>query len=175
MAGDGTERRVRGWIGLACALAVAIGLAAACLVLRAEPGIAGLAVAISGVGLVAGRALAARERDAKAGLFVSLADRTVDGVVLAAVAWAAREHEPAASAGALLALGASFLAAYVRARGEALGYRIPESVGTRAIQLGWLALVLAAGWTGWGLFALAAWMALVVVVRVSQVVKEERV
>jgi hypothetical protein len=166
---------VRGWIGLGCALAVAAGLAAVWWAIRGEPRVAGAAVALAGVGLVAARALAARERDARARLFVSLADRAVDGVVLAAVAWASREHEPAAAAGALVALGASFLAAYVRARGEALGYRVPEGTGTRAVQLAWLAAVLAAGQVRWGLLALGLWMLLVAGVRVSQVAKEERV
>lgn len=175
VAGDGTERRVRGWIGLVCALAVAAALAASWWALRADPRLAGLAVAVSGVGLVAGRAIAARERDAKARLFVSLADRTADGAVLAAVAWAAREPEPAASAGALLSLGASFLAAYVRARGEALGYHVPEGTATRAIQLAWLAGVLITGETRWSLLALGLWMLLVTGVRASQVAKEERV
>jgi hypothetical protein len=162
-------------VGLACAVAVGAGLAAAWWVLRSEPRVASLAVAASGAGLVLGRALAVRGGDTRARLFVSLADRAVDGAVLAAVAWATRGSEPLASAGALVALGTSFLAAYVRARGEALGYRIPEGIGTRAIQLAWLAAVLAAGWTGWGLLALAAWTGAVVAVRVSQVVKEERV
>lgn len=175
VAEDGAERRARGRTGLACGLGAAVGLAAAWLVIRGEPRVAGLAVALAGVALVTGRVLARRGRDARAGLFVSLADRTVDGAVLAAVAWAARERDPAGSAGALVALGASFLAAYVRARGEALGYRVPEGTGTRAIQLTWLAVALAAGFTRWGLLALGLWGLLVVAVRVSQVAKEERV
>lgn len=175
MAEDGAERRERVWAGLACGLAATVGLAAAWWVLRGESRLAGLAVALAGVGLVTGRVLARRSRDARAGLLVSLADRTVDGTVLAAAAWAARERDPAASAGALVALGAAFLAAYVRARGEALGYRVPEGTGTRAIQLAWLAVALAAGLTRWGLLALGLWTLFVVGVRVSQVAKEERV
>jgi hypothetical protein len=175
VAGDGVQRRVRGWVALACGLSLLAGLGAAWWAIRGGSRAAGVTVAIAGVGLVVARAFAVRGRDARARLFVSLADRAVDGVVLAAVAWASRGREPAASAGALVALGASFLAAYVRARGEALGYRIPEGIGTRAVQLAWLATVLAAGLARWGLLALGLWMLLVVGVRVSQVAKEERV
>lgn len=175
VAGDREERRARGWIGLACGLAVALGLATAWWVIRGEPRAAGLGAGGAGIGLVTGRVLAGRGRDARARLFVSLADRTVDGAVLAAAAWAAREQDPVASAGALLALGASFLAAYVRARGEALGYRVPDGTVTRAVQLAWIAAALGAGLTRWGLLALGLWMLLVVGVRVSQVAKEERV
>lgn len=174
VAGDGTQRRARAWVALVCTLATAAAIVAACLALAVDLRAAGVAAGVGGAGLVAGRVLAERARDVRGRLFVSLADRAFDGAVLASAAWATRETEPPASAGALLALGAGFLAAYVRARGEALGYRVPEGLWTRAVQVAWLAAVLLGGWTRWGLLALAAWMLAVTGVRVSQVVKEER-
>ena len=134
----------------------------------------GVALA-AGIVLVIAGILASRTRDARPRLLVSFADRAFDGALLAATAWTFRVTLPAASAGALVALASGFLAAYVRARGSALGYLVEEGAGTRAIRVGLVATALLAGWTEWALFAVAAWMLLVTLVRVSQVAKEERV
>lgn len=171
VAGDRTGGR-RAWVAAACAVGAAAGLGSAWGILAGDLRLGGGVAAVAGAALVAGRALS--DGDVRARLFVSLADRLVDGAMLGAVAWWAREREPAAAAGALLALATSALAAYVRARGGALGYGVPESLGVRAVQVAWLAVALLAGWERWGLLALAAWTAGVVAVRVSQVVKEER-
>jgi hypothetical protein len=128
----------------------------------------------AGIFLVAAGVLASRARDVRARLLVSFADRAFDGAVLASVAWVSRTAAPAAAAGALLALAAGFLGAYVRARGSALGYLIEEGAATRAIRVGLVSTALIAGWTEWALFGVAAWMLLVTLVRVSQVAKEER-
>lgn len=171
MAGDRTGRRRR-WVATACAIAAVAALASAWRIVAGDPRAGGALAAAAGVGLVVARVLG--EGDQRARLFVSLADRGVDGAILGAIAWWAWDRQPAAASGALLALAAAGLAAYVRARGAALGYGVPDALGTRAVQLAWLALVLLAGWERWGLIALAAWTAAVVGVRVSQVVKEER-
>ncbi len=171
MAGDGTGRR-RGWAAAASSLAAAAGLVAAWRVLAGDLRLGGVVVALGGLGLAAGRALA--EGDLRSRLFASLADRVVEGAVLAAVAWWAREREPAAAAGALVALGGMAIAAYIRARGEALGYRMGEASATRAVLLGWLAVVLLAGWERWGLVGLGAATVAVAGARVRRVVRQER-
>jgi hypothetical protein len=107
-------------------------------------------------------------------MVLSFTDRAFDGAILAAVAWTSRTEDPAAAAGALLALTAGFLAAYIRARGAALGYVVEESPGTRAVRTGLISVALLAGWTHWALFVVAIWMLLVALVRASQVAKEER-
>lgn len=169
-----TQARARALVAtLSGAAVLATGLATwAILDARLRPG--GWAALGAGILLVAAGVLASRARDVRARLLVSFADRAFDGAVLASVAWVSRTAEPAAAAGALLALAAGFLGAYVRARGSALDYLIEEGAATRAIRVGLVSTALLAGWTQWALFGVAAWMVLVTLVRVSQVAKEER-
>jgi len=169
-----TQARARALVATLCGTAaLAIGLATwAILDGKLPPG--GWAALGAGILLVAAGVLASRARDARARFLVSFADRAFDGAVLAAVAWVSRTALPSAAAGAMLALAAGFLAAYVRARGSALDYLIEEGAGTRAVRIGLVATALLAGWTEWALFGVAAWMLLVTLLRVSQVAKEER-
>jgi hypothetical protein len=74
-----------------------------------------------------------------------------------------------------VALCASFLSSYVRARGAALGYDVEESVVTRTLRVALIVLGLALGWLWWTLWAVAGLCGLAAAVRTSQVVKEERV
>jgi len=81
---------------------------------------------------------------------------------------------PGAGAAALVALCASFLGSYVRARGNSLDYRVEESMFTRAARYGLVVLALGLDLAVWVLWALAAVTLLASVVRASQVAKEER-
>jgi hypothetical protein len=168
-----TRTRWRAIVPVLCAGAtVAIGLSTwAILDGRSTDG--GVWAAIAAVLLVAAGPLVPRG-DARLRMLLSFADRLFDGAILASVAWVSRSEDPAAAAGALLALAAGFLAAYVRARGAALGYLVEEGAGTRAIRTGLISAALLAGWTQWALYAVAVWMLLVALVRASQVAKEER-
>lgn len=102
-------------------------------------------------------------------------DRLWDGAVLGAIAWAARGRAPNVTAGALTALGASFLSSYVRARGAALGYSVEESHVMRGLRYALVAAGLAFGWLGWTLWVTAALALLASLVRTMQVAREERV
>ncbi len=104
----------------------------------------------------------------------TLGDRVWDGVMLASIAWVARLAEPPVAAGALLAIGASFLSAYVRAKGASLGYAVEESHVTRGIRYALIAAGLGFGWLGWTVWAAASVSVLAVVVRTAQVAREER-
>jgi hypothetical protein len=75
-----------------------------------------------------------------------LADRVFDASVLAPVAWVTRETSPRVAALALIALGASFVASYERARGTALEYRGSEGLAYRAARDGLLVIGLISGW-----------------------------
>lgn len=176
MAGEDARTRARAWTTVAalCAVAaVCIGVAT-WAILDGRPQAGGTAALAAGMLLVVAGILASRSRDPRARMLVSFTDRAFDGCILAAIAWVERSSEPAASAGALMALAAGFLAAYVRARGSALGYLVEEGAGTRAVRVGLISVALLAGWTDWALFGVASWMLLVTLVRVSQVAKEER-
>ena len=103
----------------------------------------------------------------------ALLDRLWDGAILASIAWTARRRRPHIAAAALAALGASFLSSYVRARGASLGYTVEESHVTRGIRYALIVAGLAFGWLGWTVWTAFGISVLAVVVRTSQVAKEE--
>jgi phosphatidylglycerophosphate synthase len=103
-----------------------------------------------------------------------LLDRLWDGVILASIAWTARDAAPHVSIAALAALGASFISSYVRARGASLGYTVEESHVTRGIRYALIVAGLAFGWLGWTVWATFGISVVAVLVRTSQVAKEER-
>ena len=103
-----------------------------------------------------------------------LLDRWWDGVVLGTIAWAARSSRPAVSIAALAALCLSFLSAYVRAKGASLDYSVEESHITRGLRYGLVTAGLAFDHLQWTLWAAAAVSAVAVLVRTTQVAREER-
>jgi hypothetical protein len=105
---------------------------------------------------------------------LSLVDRTFDGIVLGGLVWVTRTAEPREAAGAIVALAAGFLAAYVRARAGSLGYGIEESVITPALRYLVISGSLIVGWTSWAVWVVAVQMLAVVALRATQVAKEER-
>jgi hypothetical protein len=174
---DATSSRAA-WAWLALVAAGALIGAATWLILG--PGdlpAAGVAAAAAAASLALGSALIRRAPSPFATRWWfadSVVERGFDGAVLGAVAWATRATDPAVCAGALVAIGAGFLASYVRARGVALGYRIDEGRAVRLLRAGVLAFGLIAGALLWSIWIVAALSMLAVIVRTSQVVKEER-
>ncbi len=173
------ETRVRGGGtrtagAVLCVVAmIAVGLATwAILDQRLELG--GAFALAAGALLVTAGVLLGRAPSPRWRLLLSFADRSFDGAILASVAWVTRVDDPSTAAGALLALAAGFLAAYIRARGAALGYLVEESPGTRAVRCGLVGVALIAGWTSWAFYLVAIWMLLVALLRASQVAKEEQ-
>jgi hypothetical protein len=102
-----------------------------------------------------------------------LLDRVWDGVVLGSMAWVARTDDPGVAIAALLALCLSALSAYVRARGASLGYSVEESHLTRGLHYALIVAALGFG-LSWVLWIAVAVSTLAVVVRTSQVAREER-
>ncbi len=152
--------------------AAAILLAAWSMIAR-DPTWAGIFAGIAGASLL-GAAASPGIASAPDGFLASILDRSFDGAILGTIAWAYRTAEPWVAAGALLALGASFLAAYIRARGASLGYGVDESLGTRGLRYLLTCVGLLTGALVWAMWALFGVMALAALVRASQVVKEER-
>ena len=149
--------------------------AAALLILDDRPGPAGLAAGLAGAAGIAGGRFAIWNGDGLSMLFDPLLDRTFDGVILGAIAWSERTARPSVAAGALVALGASFLSSYVRARGASLGYDVQESTVTRGVRYALVAMGLAFGWLGWAVWAVAILAGLSSLIRTIQVAKEELV
>src|SRR5205085_10253636 len=128
----------------------------------------------AGTLLVGGAALARRSEGAFPAVLDSVVDRSFDGGLLCSIAWVERTVDPAASAGALVALAAGFLGSYVRARGTSLGYGVEESPVTRALRYGLVAAGLLSGRVGACVWAVAVLGAISAIVRAAQVAKEER-
>jgi hypothetical protein len=158
------------------ALVVAVGLVAvaAWLVLTRHVALGGAAAAGAGAALVAGAVFAHRDGRPVLRFVDSGVARAFDGCLLSAIALTSRQADAPAAGAALGALAASFLGAYVRARGVSLGYPVEESVASRAIRYGLVALGLGTKALGPTMFALLAFTVLAAGVRGSQVAKKER-
>lgn len=107
-------------------------------------------------------------------MLTELFDRFWDSAVLGSIVWVSRIDTPHVSAGGLVALTASFLSSYVRARGAALGYSVEESHVARGIRYALVAAGLLCGWLGWTVWAAALVSVLSALVRTGQVAREER-
>ena len=155
------------------AAAGAVGIAT-WLVLDGRPVGAGLGALAAGAILLAADPMMQGPGAMLERTVASFVDRAYDGAILAAIAWAYRATDPWVAVGALVALGASFLAAYVRARGASLGYGVGESSITRGLRYGLISVGLLIDGLGWTLWTVASVMGLAALVRASQVAKEER-
>lgn len=152
--------------------AAAVG---AWLVVAREPEWAALAAGASGVLLLVGGNRANHGAGGPTDRMLDeLLDRAWDGLLFGAIAWVARDPAPPVAVGALVALCASFLSAYVRARGASLSYSVEESHVTRGVRYGLVTAGLAFGWLAWTVWIAAALSVLAVAVRTSQVAREER-
>ncbi|HXJ63646.1 MAG TPA: hypothetical protein VNN79_07810 [Actinomycetota bacterium] len=156
----------------AAALLIAGGTA---LVITGAPRWAGASAAGAGALLVVTAVRIARDR-APVDLFLdSFTDRAFDGCLLSAIALVLRTADGVSAALAVAALVTSFIAAYERARGRALGYPVDDGVLARGLRYGLVALgLLVPEWLRGTLIALLALSAWVVAVRASQVAKLER-
>ena len=76
--------------------------------------------------------------------------------------------------GAIVALCASFLSSYVRARGAALGYSLEESHVTRGLRYALVTTGLLVDGLRWAVWAAAAMSVLAAAVRTGQVAREGR-
>jgi hypothetical protein len=108
-------------------------------------------------------------------MLTELLDRGWDGATLGAIAWTWFDTEPAVAAGALVALCASFLSSYVRARGAALGYSVEESHVTRGARYALVSFgLLIPNAIGLAVWVTALMGSLATAVRAGQVAREER-
>jgi hypothetical protein len=107
-------------------------------------------------------------------MLTELFDRGWDACMLGPIVWESFGANPEIAAGALVALCASFLSSYVRARGAALGYSIEESHVTRGVRYALISAGLLFGWLAWTVWAAAVLSVLAAAVRTGQVAREER-
>lgn len=120
-------------LSLIAAAALLAALAAALVLVRHQSP-AGLAVAGAG-GLLILAGIRAREaKSARLAFADASLERAVDAVILGAVAWAEIDVRPLVSAAALVALGSSYLAAYLRAKSSGLGFPLGDSLIVRSVR-----------------------------------------
>ena len=112
---------------------VLIGVAA-WLVLARHHRWAGASALGASAALVFGSVRAAASHDRVLRFLDSVTDRAFDGAILPAIAIAMRHTDMAVSALAVVAAGLSFVAAYVRTKGKALGYVVRDSLALRAAR-----------------------------------------
>ena len=156
-------------------LGAALSVLAAWLVVAREPERASVAAAVSGALLLLGGHRANHGAGGPTDRMLDeLLDRAWDGLLFGSIAWVARDPLPHVAVAALVALCASFLSAYVRARGASLEYSVEESHVTRGIRYALVAAGLAFGWLAWTVWTAAGLSLLAALVRTSQVAREER-
>src|SRR5947207_3518973 len=107
-------------------------------------------------------------------MLAQLLDRGWHAAVLGPIAWVSRSASPKVAIGALVALCASFLSSYVRARGAALGYSVEESHVTRGLRYALVSASLLFERLSWCVWAAAGVAVLAALVRTGQVAEEER-
>lgn len=142
MAETGNPARKRSLVLFLSALATAAAVLSAVLVV-VDLRVAGfIAALVSGSILQLAGVKAAETPDARLRFADSLAERTVDAVILGTLAWVAFPEEPGAAAAALVALVASYLASYLRARAVGLGFVVEETPLVRPLRMTFVALGL---------------------------------
>jgi hypothetical protein len=181
MVGSRTERARRGRPGSRApgatpilGIAILLTASATAANLLARPRAAGALALVAGGAILWGWYLAAGRGDARSRFVAMLVDPLYDGALLASVAWVWRETEPTLTVLALVALGLCYIAAYERARADALAFRTFESVGYRAARCALISIGLLTG-----LMAIALWLLIVlagaaVVVRAANVSVQHR-
>jgi hypothetical protein len=151
---------------LLLALALAGAGIAVALVLTGEGRGAGAAVALAGGALVAARGSVGEAH--RLALLLAVAERAAEAVVLGAIAWVALPGASRIGAAAITALGASYVATYLRVRSEGLGFRLSVPAPLQAVPLFLVALGLVADQVEVALWASAAFSASVLSVEIVE-------
>jgi hypothetical protein len=105
-------------------------------------------------------------------MLTELLDRGWDAALLGSIAWLSRSASPSVAIGAIVALCASFLSSYVRARGAALGYSVEESHVARGLRYALVTTGLLFDGLGWAVWSVAALSIMAAIVRTGQVARE---
>ena len=103
-----------------------------------------------------------------------LLDRAYEASILVSLAWVNREGANIDSVLALVGLGASYLAAYQRAKGQALGYHGTEGAALLWTRYAILVLLLLTGWLLAGLWVYVALTVPAAAAQAWNVARQER-
>jgi phosphatidylglycerophosphate synthase len=116
------------------------------LIVVHHPRPAGAAAAFAAFLLLSGSVMADTHGSRTLAFLDSGLDRAFDGSLLTAIAFAFRHTDKWAAGAAICAVALTSLASYMRARGRALGYRLPDANLTRALRYAVIAIGLLGAW-----------------------------
>jgi hypothetical protein len=165
-----TARRRFAALGIAT---LGLGLTTA-LILTRELVWGGVTALVAAVALLAGSPPVFRSRVGRAFLLSRFLDRAWDFCLLIPLAWVHRNVSLREAVLAVVAAGASYLAAYEHAKAISLGYASAEAQGYRAGRYGLLVLGLVSGWVEASLWLFVALTFAASVVRALNVAHQER-
>jgi hypothetical protein len=169
-----TARRIsRRRFGALAVATIGLGLATA-LILTRELLLAGITAMVAGLALLAGSPPVFRRRVGRAFLRSRLLDRAWDFCLLIPLAWINRNESLREAVLAVLAAGASYLAAYEHAKATSLGYVSVEAPSYRAARYGLLVLGLLTGWIEASLWLFVVLTLAASAVRALNVARQER-
>jgi hypothetical protein len=160
---DARRRRSDPLLPLVAAVLALCGGTAALIITR-HRSLAGLTALGAAVALVVVASGSTVEPSARARFAWLVLDRVFDASVLLPLAWVERSGSNHEAVLALVGLGASYLASYQRARGQALGYAGEEGGAYRLTRYAILSVGLL-----FGLIELALWLFAVVTVSAAAV------
>jgi hypothetical protein len=144
------------------------------LILTRHRLLAGLAALGGALALLAANAAthhSGRSRERFAGLVL---DRVYEASILVPLAWVARAGDNGDAILALVGLGASYLASYQRAKGQALHYRGVERPLFQPTRYAILVLTMLTGWLFAGLWVYAVLTVAAAAVRAWHVARQDR-
>jgi hypothetical protein len=107
-------------------------------------------------------------------MLTELFDRAWDAAIMGPIVWVSYPTRPELAVGALVALCASYLSSYVRARGAALGYSVEESHVTRGVRYAVISAGLVFSWLPSMVWVAAVVSTIAAAVRTGQVAREAR-
>jgi hypothetical protein len=140
------DRSGRGRGGFLLAGAIVLSAGSTALILTRHRLFAGLAALAAAVALLAADALAPRVGRSRELFAGRVLDRVYEASILAPLAWVARTGPEGEAVLALVGLGASYLASYERAKGQALRYHGVERALFKRTRYAILVLALLTGW-----------------------------
>jgi hypothetical protein len=175
---EGRPARVDGpSLGRATALLAAGALSAAetaVLILTGHRLPAGVVATAGAIAIALAGAASWAGRDPRERFGMRLLDRAFEASVLVPLAWVSREGANVDSVLALVGLGASYLASYQRAKGQALGYHGTERVAFLWTRYAILVLTLLTGWVLAGLWVYVVLTVSAAAVQTWNVARQER-
>jgi hypothetical protein len=168
---DGSGRG-RGGLLLAGAIVLSAGTAA--LLLTGHRALAGLPALLGAAALLAADATATGSGPSRELFAGRVLDRVYEASILIPLAWTARAGDNGDALLALVGLGASYVASYERAKGQALRYRMIERPLLQLIRYAILVFALLTGWLFASLWVYAVLAVAAAGIRAWDVARQDR-